>query len=97
MPGERDGIVDVGPMPMSRWGRWFRRLRFYALCGAAPGLVAGPMITWIPRVTLWGEDITWVVGTAELALLGGAFGVAVGLVAMAADRVVTTQQGRRGP
>ena len=98
MIGERDGTTNDGPTPRtSGWGRRFRRLRFFALCGATPGLLVGPNVTWVPRVTAWGEDVTWVVGTAEFALLGGAFGVAVGLVVMAADRVGATQQGRRGP
>jgi hypothetical protein len=52
----------------------------FALAGAALGMALGAQVTYVPRLGLWGFDVSSVFGMLEFAILGGLLGTIVGLV-----------------
>ena len=56
-----------------------RTIFLLASCGALLGLAAGSITTFVPRYWLWGFDVTWILGSAELAVYGAILGTIVGV------------------
>ncbi len=55
-----------------------KRMLRYALIGGVIFGAIGAFITWAPRYQVAGHDITWSVGTAQLAAIGAVLGVCFG-------------------
>jgi hypothetical protein len=66
--------------------RQLMRLLWYACCGAVPCALMGVITSYVPRYKIGDYDITWILGTAWLAMLGGGFGTIVWFIEFAITR-----------
>jgi hypothetical protein len=55
-----------------------KRLLRHAVIGAVIFGAVGLLITWAPQYHVAGHDVSWVVGTVQLGVIGAVLGVCFG-------------------
>jgi hypothetical protein len=69
------------------------RATLNAFIGAAAGMILGLSVTWVPGwYVLGGRDVTWIVGTAEFALIGAALAAAIEVIPALTERLSGRKQ-----
>jgi hypothetical protein len=64
-----------------------RKMLRCAVVGMFLFAAPGPFITFVPRYNVAGQDISWMIGTALLALIGAAVGAGFAVLAFGTVRL----------